>query len=101
MHSIRDSNHHALCIEGILYNHHPDSFAWDDPRKHQGGYDLDNFSFVFLYSMVELYRNWQKCQVVLFLCNNLLVWKDIKDNFPWDVILLGGGSLALAEVKII
>ena len=28
---------------------------------------------------------------------HLITWKNIDDGFPWDVILLGGGSLALAE----
>ena len=28
---------------------------------------------------------------------HLITWKNIDKDFPWDVILLGGGSLALAE----
>ena len=28
---------------------------------------------------------------------HLITWKNIENDFPWDVILLGGGSLALAE----
>ena len=28
---------------------------------------------------------------------HLITWKNIDEGFPWDVILLGGGSLALAE----
>jgi hypothetical protein len=29
--------------------------------------------------------------------NNLLDWKSVQKSFPWDVILLSGGSLAMAD----
>ena len=28
---------------------------------------------------------------------HLIGWKELEKNFPWEVILLGGGSLAMAD----
>ena len=31
----------------------------------------------------------------------LLAWKNLKDSFPWDVVLLLGGGFALADGVVV